>query len=333
MGSKLGWILAGVLLVLIVVGISLTGGFCTGLFSGPQSSIELMARGALDLHEVGVPIGEIIGSTPGGSGNAGDDYRQAADLVSQQRFAIAEAKTAVDDAKDEKLSISASSLETLEKVDSHAAAGAEKKEMKYLCVHTPKQLEISPRVNALDDLQNVAATLDALARYYIVRKEYDKGEKVLQHMFVMGAHMINERSHMDMVKRGIGVQSMALASLRFVAKQKGDTARSRAFARYDSGLSDLTDHYTFKERIIWKTRPVPRDIFRVIEEDRDKACKVQAILALGITKYTASERSDIARIKKLIAKYAADPDPVIAAAAAAARDLTKEEFYQLGTRI
>ena len=78
--------------------------------------------------------------------------------------------------------------------------------------------------------------------------------------------------------------------------------------------------------------PNPGDVFNVAENDKDRSWRIQAILSLGIVKFTATKRGDLRRVRKIIDKNVAGDDPLAAAAAKAAKELTARQFNQLGTR-
>ena len=60
--------------------------------------------------------------------------------------------------------------------------------------------------------------------------------------------------------------------------------------------------------------------------------RVQGLLVLGIVKFSAPQRGDVRVAKKLMDRYAASDDPLEAAAAKAARELTREDFRRIGTQ-
>lgn len=328
MGSKLGWILAAFLVLGLVFFI-----VWQVFFPGHSPPEATLRAGMLELKTIDVPVSEVVGFTPDGGGNAGDDYAAAAQLAVEKRQDIAGARLAIQEAKDSPAPVSATARETLEQIASHVARGARKKEMKYLFRHTPKTLRVHIRVAALEDLAEVTAAMQILSDYYFSHKKYDEAETVLHHMLVMGRHMMDERSHIHMFSLGLGAQRAAWSGLaRLYGHHKKDPERLRVLGRYRTGIVDLEEFYREKHQIVWNVRPHPGDIFNIIENDKDPAWRLQGVLALGMIKFSARKRGDHRYIKKLMNKLVGDSNEMIATAAKAARDLKIEEYRMTGGR-
>lgn len=338
MGNKLGWILAGVL-VLALAGFIIWRVFFPG-HSGPDATLR---AGMLDLKTIEVPVSDVAGFTPSESGNAGDEYAEAARIAAESKLEITGAQVAIQEAKGRPAAVNATALGVLEKIASHVARGARRKEMKYLFVHTPKTLQVGIRVPALDALAEVTGAMETLSDCHVSHKKYDEAEKALLDLFVMGRHMIDERSHWDLVSRGIGAQRGACNRLfPLYETHKKSPERVAALLRYRGALSAFSEFYTVeKYKILWTTGhslathqsrgPNPGDVFNIIENDKDRAWRVQAVLMLGIIQYTA-EPADAKYSRKLIGRLVGDSDEIIAAAAKAAKDLKQEEMSAAFTR-
>ena len=330
MGNKLGWILAAVLVGGLIVVIVLTVAFPG--HSRPKATLK---EGMLDLQKVEMPISEIVGSEPDGDGNAADNYANAATLAVEEKVAVTNALKTIRDAKGAAAEIDPGALETLRKIDRHVAAGARKKKMQYLFVYTPKTLEVHIRVEELARLAEVAGAMNVLGQYYICQKKFADADQVYKHLMVMGWHMINERSHIHMVNMGMGFQRMAWQGLWDSSNAQGhkDKKHLETLQRYETKLITLVDFYIQKQKIVWNTRPHPGDIFNVIENDKDRAWRVQAVLALGLIKFSAGEGGDQDYIKELLEDLVDDEDPIVSAAAKAAKNLTAAEYRKIGVRM
>jgi len=330
MGNKLGWILAAVLVVGLIVAVILTMAFPS--HSRPKAT---MKEGMLDLQTVNVPISEIAGAEPSGEGNAADNYDEAARLAVEQKVVVAGALTAIMDAKGGPAAIDPAALEALRKIDRLVAAGTRKKKMQYLFVYTPKNLEVHIRVEELMRLYEVAGAMNALGRYYICQQKYSDADQVYRHLMVMGWHMVKERSHIHMVRMGMGFQRTAWQGMMSLSNAQGDTdkARLKTLGRYETALIVLSDFYIEKQKIIWTPQPYPGDVFNIVVNDKDRAWRVQAILTLGLIKFSAAEEGDQDYIQELLEELVDDEDPIVAAAAKAAKNLKIEEYRLVGVRM
>lgn len=340
MGSKLGWILGGVLVSILVAFLVLRLGFprtWRALFVSPSSPNATLQEGLLELHTISVPVSRVAGLTPDASGNAADDYAEAAKIAVADDKILTAAKLALDEAEREPASITPQALDALKRIAQHVADGARKKQMKYVFQYTPKALKVSMQIQGLRGLEEVIASMQILARYYLSHKKYDQAESVLRDLLVMGRHMIDERSHVHIVELGLGAQRAAWDRLfPLYATDRPDADKAAALRAYEAASIEFEEFWYEKRKIVWtpghnratgrSPGPDPGDIFNIIENDKDKAWRVQAILVLGIIKYAAERPVDIEHSRKLLDRLVGDPDPLIAAAAKAAKDLTIEGF-------
>lgn len=84
-----------------------------------------------------------------------------------------------------------------------------------------------------------------------------------------------------------------------------------------------------KIKMIWATKPHTGNILNLAKLDKDPTMRIEAVRWLGVIKFTALGRGNARAIANLIATLKEDTDPNIAAAAAAADALTKEQFHRL----
>jgi len=325
MGSKLGWLLAG-LLVIGVVGIILV---MVVFPSASPATGATLKEGVLDLHTVGPPTA-VLDRQPTAAGNAGDDYKKAVDLYNANVDVIARAEADRQRIARGQASLDSSTMKILADIAARLAAGARKKEMRYTLVHTPKKFQVGYFYEPAKDLRNVSAAVMLLAAQHYARKEYAEAQKALRNAFVVGWHMMNERSRMDLVSIGLGIQRDAIGGLiRLYKDWPGEDRNEKisALVAHDRRLARLSNFYDDKRRVIWALGKGahPGDVFNIIENDEDRACRAQGLLYLGVLRFTAATRGDIRKTRRLIEKYAGSDDPIEKAAAIAARDMTAEE--------
>jgi hypothetical protein len=110
----------------------------------------------------------------------------------------------------------------------------------------------------------------------------------------------------------------------------GDDTKTTALMKYEQELNSCMAFVEAKGQLILGTDPNPGDIFYTIDNDKDRCWRIRCIAMLGLIKYTASHsRGDSNAVEQYIGRFLNSSDPYEAAAAKAAKDLTKEQFRQL----
>jgi len=336
MASKMGWIVAAVLVIAVAVVIVIRFGCSSTLFrSGPTP--EATERGFTDLQEVGISLATVLGSEPGGPGNAADDYSEAAQLRKSDPELIAEAMRIKSELAAGTGVLPIRALPLIRKIHSHVAAGAAKREMKYTFVHTPEEFVVGFFYEPAEDLYGVYEALEVLFIYHYGRRDYEQAAAVLKDCLVLGRHMTDERVRAHMVRLGLVIQRKALGGLLQVYNQwdrEKYTPQMRAAYDYNSAVNRVLDFYDSKQKVVWKVRDIhPGDLFHVVENDKDLAWRVQALLALGVAQYTnAGDRADVQYARKLFEKYVQGDNRFLAAAAKAAMNFKEEELHEVWRR-
>lgn len=333
MADKVGWIVAGILVATVgtIIAVKMT-----------QPAVSRPSRNALDpnfldLITSTLPLKPLVGFQPRAGGNAGDNYKLAVDLYVANKDLL---KGAISNKKDVSRGVGVigpKAMGVVRQIHAHVADGTKKKEMRYTFVHTPTTFEVGYFYEpAARNLQAVAEVVELLMLHHLGRKEYDQAAKVLKDNFVFGWHLMNERARSDMVMKGLWIQRRAATGLVTIYNAPGapqDAARLKTAKKYMEDLNEVSENYAHKHEAVWSVKPQPGDIYLVVEGDKDRSMRVQGLLALGVVRYTHRDRSDdIARTNALLAKYANSEDPIIAAAAKAARELTRTGFNLVGTR-
>ncbi len=333
MGSKLGWLLAAVL----VVAIGLIVLFTVVYPSPSDPSAAFKREGMLDLRTVDASPELVVGYTPDGGGNAADDYARAVKIYNEAPDKLADAvRDRFEVARGNAVS-PPDVRDMLDRMHAHVATGARKADMRYVFAHTPDEFDVGFYYGPAEDLKRVSLALELLGLNHYAAKEFDKAEAVFKNIFVLGWHMTGDkdRVRVDMVHTGMQIQLPAIDLLKDLygkwdkAKYAG---RIEKIDEYDDELVDIEEWYSNKLSLLWRTRPHAGDVFYVIENDEDRAWRVQALLELGILKFTADTRGDRRYTKKLMEEYASDPDVYLQAAAKAAQEFTERDFNLLGTR-
>ncbi len=313
MGKKLVRLLGAI----VVVGAVTTLGVFLLAPAPSKPTRATLAQGALDLHAIDLPITYVLPQPPVEPGNAGDDYSKAIELMSELgKFSMA-------------------GVDEFHRVHRYVAIGAMKKEMRFTLIQTPDEFEVGYSYKPAQDLLDVYTALSGLAIASTNRGQFAKARKIMQDIFTLGHHMTAERARVDMVRKGLYIQSAAVGGLITLHKRSGQSDKD-ALSRlkeYQQAIDDLQDFYDAKTRIVWTLSNVqPGDIFNVAVNDADRSFRVQAILYLGVLRYNAVNDGDARWANKLIEQFSGQDDPFIRAAAKAAAELTLAEFRTVATQ-
>lgn len=340
MGNKTGWIIAG-FLILAVLGIIIMIVF----FPSPTPPTSVTRkRDFMDAVEVEMPVTTVIGAAPSAGGNSGDDYRAAFGVYKTNETAIKAFFEKLYD--DEQVGIDLSKgrispppdvVSALESIGSHVRAGAGKANFEYVFTHTDKKdFDVGYFYQGTFDLGRVSDCMDVLVNYLLGKKQYAQAAQAEKDLLMMGWHMANERVRLHMTLAGLDIQVGALAGLSDVYVNWGDEHRDkiRAINEYKDAVNYTRAVTNEKLEVFQASSIEPGDIFNIIEKHKDRAFRVQGLLFLGRLRYeVAGSRGDMRYTSKLIDRYAGGKDEYEAAAAKAARAMTKEQWQNLSTRL
>ncbi|MDP6546005.1 MAG: hypothetical protein QGH60_18650 [Phycisphaerae bacterium] len=293
---------------------------------------ETSKPGFMDILEVDAKITYVLAATPSGTDNAAKHYAKAVKLFSARRNALldAAASLAKGDARNH-----ADALKTLEEIRRHIGKGAKQAGMDYLFEHASGKLNVSTRQDAVEHLGRTLDVLDLLGDYYIKNERLKDAGAIYRDMFVAGWHMINERSHMHMTIYGQDIQATALSGISKSIDRdldQGTKAKRMAPLRaYLNALNEFEAVFENKAIIFQRARFNAGDIWNIAENDKDRAWRVQAILAMGLIRFTHTSKANTARNNKLIERFLNSKDPLEKAAAQAAKAYTETDFIEAGT--
>ena len=334
MGNRLGWILAGGLVV--VVG----GIFLAAAFPSPSPPTRrTLADGMLDMVEFPMTPQAVTGRPMAAAGDAGKFYNQAMEMCRSAAEDI-EQMTARADWREltaGKAELLPAQLQQLAEIAEQVGQGAMRKDMNFVLTYTPKKLEIASDLQAADDLQNLLTPLWLYAAALIGQGQHARAERVYCDALTMGYHFMAERARVSMTLKGAAVQKAACRRLAQLYGQSWPQRGHRAVLveDYHAAVAELSERYRHKNTIIADLRAVresPGDVFNIAANDEDRAWRVEGILTLGIVKYAAADRGDKRQVRKLTRKFLASDDPLEAAAAKAVDGFTIEQYRLLSSR-
>lgn len=325
MSSKAGWIIAAIILIAV-------GGFLVKTLLFPTAtppSAATLTKGFMDVITPASSITTVLKTLPDKSGNAGDNYYEAVKVFEKDRDLITDTMEELSDGTAVGLALSFP-----QKMYEAIAAGSMKKDLRYVLVHAPKVLPVDANLDAADSLFHTANAVNHLGMYYIKKGQVPQAQKLYEDLLRMGWHLVQAREHVQMVLVGFQVQEMALQGLKRALDPQKDQTRIAAIDKYLADVEAAMSLYKKKlYEVVWKLhdgRFHPGDAFNVLQNDKDRAWRVQAALVMGGVRYTATKSGDVRYCKLLLQKYSKDEDPILAAAAKASLELSLTDFRRIG---
>jgi len=322
----------------IIVGVILlgaVGGFVikTLVFPSPDASTPATGKADfLEVIEVEAKITDVLDAEPSGSEDAGEHYAQAVKVFHDNKEIILDGTVEIGkgDATGH-----AAALKAFEDIRMHIGNGAKQAEMTYLCKHTPAKLKVSKHSDEVAKLGITADVLDTLGDYYINNKRYKDADSLYRDMLVVGWHMMKSRSHVHMVTYGEDIMGSAMngiiRSFDPSMEREAKLTAAEPLRMYNNALNEFVFVYREKVKILSKARLDAGDVWKIAEHDKDRMWRVQAILAMGMLKFSHPSKANTARNNELIEKFLASKDRMEKAAAEAAKAYTEVDFNTAGT--
>ena len=184
------------------------------------------------------------------------------------------------------------------------------------------------------------APLDAVERLgemanqrgMLLRKtQPDEARRYLAAAFALGYHLHNERLAWREFTAGVNLMVNASKYLREI---EPDAGRARALELF----ADAADKYKLEQLKLYGVLSTTDgatlarhggDAFALARSSPDPMWRTTAILALGRMKYNTPNRGDQLAAPRELKGWTTDPDPAARAAAAAASNLTLEQYRML----
>ena len=338
MGNKTGWIVGGVI-VLIVLAVITKLVF----FPSPTAPTSVTrAKEFMKALPVDTPIDTIAGSVPSAAGNGGDDYKAAFETFKGAREAIDAFHKTIAESENRKqfvrgeLAPPEPVLSALKTMASRLASGARKGAFEYSFTHTPDEFEVGYFYQGALDLIKISRCMSTLMLYHFGRKEYPQAVALQRNLIVMGWHMANEDVRLHMTEVGLDIQNVAANGLVDIYRNWGEKDHAEEIQKvgsYQRAVNSAKRPLTAKMRLFRKLKIDSGDILNIAENHKSRAFRVQAILFLGRLRFEVSGRRDDMRYTdKLLDKYIDSSDPFEEAAARAARDFTEDDWKKLTLR-
>ena len=310
-GNALGWTISLLIVVATAAGLV----FFERHLANLTPTTDLV-RDPAALAPIELPVAPTSVLPPSDSCDAGPIYRQAieevlAHLDDYERFA-AHGRTS-----DEAKRLSAIELLT-------TASGCS--QMSLFTRAPAEVIDYGPKPE-LQAIRLAGRCANRLGMLYARENRPDEAAKFHDAAFALGARLYEERLVLDELLAGLELMSESAramaprreASRSFVtAYQQYDRTRiqplRRAIGSIDPGV--IEQH--------------SGDVFHVARHAKERMWRVEAILKLGRMRYNAARVADQQGANRLLERLGDDPDPVIRAAAHAAKNLSIERYRMLG---
>lgn len=319
-GNRLGWIISAALVLIMgsIIGMAYAANSAR---TGPTEFTT--GDSNQNLAEIALPIDpKTILPAMSKSGDGGSAYREA---VSQYQGHLAEYERMAR-------------APSLDKAKSLAAinsilAAADYASANLLEVDTVVKYGPKPALNALQQLGSICVSVGVDAAR---KKQYDEARQYLNASLVLGYHLFEQRLTRMQLSAGLGLMSSSATVLGQIAKINHDDETARKYARFVEGYQTFyQDRIQPVERAITSIDPAVQrqhvgDVFAMVEQSKERVWRVEGVLKLGMYKFNTNTAGDRRAAIRKIRELAKDADPAIAAAANAAKDLTVEQYRNLG---
>jgi len=156
---------------------------------------------------------------------------------------------------------------------------------------------------------------------------------LIEAAFALGRQLWHERLVFDEFQKGAQLMADAAVAMCQIAPHS-----SPLYNRLSAFQRALNDYQTRSVIPMWQTisnvapdviAKSAGDILVVANQSHERMWRVEATLALGRYQYNAGTRGDQIGAGRAVRRLASDSDPAVAAAGAAARDLTIETYRMI----
>jgi hypothetical protein len=184
---------------------------------------------------------------------------------------------------------------------------------------------------ALQSLEDIAHLMDHTGLLFHQHNQNDKATEYFQAVYTLGENLYAERLTFDEYTTGLGLMDEAIAGLSECAQD----LRKSDLDKLETAMRDYdTNHVQPIQQALLsadsdETALHAGDIMRFAQESGERMFRIEAILACGRMRYSAVRKADQLAAPKVILRQLSDPDLAVQAAAAAARDLTIEQYRMI----
>lgn len=318
-GNLLGWIIAGVIAAAFGAGVF----FMAGLIGRTEATAWAREKQNTEKIQFKTPASQVFAMEQ--DGDAGDLYREAIADYQDNTTLYESAMQEGDVGK----------LKSLPGVQKLLAARAMR--TATIFAKDPKaSIQIQEfRPPNLDALLKVSDAT-ALCASRLALTDQKAATDYANAVFSLGYKLFEERVRFMEAESGIGQMGTALAVLKSMAMEKNDTILADRFGKFDDERREV-----YEKRLVpmWKVIVSPDtrqtsvhagDMFYFAgPEQKEKMWRVESILKMGRMRFNLEGKADQIALDPELTRLSKDKDPVIAAAAQQAIDLTVEGYRSI----
>jgi hypothetical protein len=185
----------------------------------------------------------------------------------------------------------------------------------------------------LDNLALVGQQMESAAILLDRARQHEEAHKFLLAVYSLGLNLLHERLDYDEYSDGLKLTDGALVTLADM--QPKDSAEAQTLNDEETALVNF-DQNTVRPIYDVLSSADPQkiasnagDVFRFAARSKERMFRVEAILKLGRYRFNAARRADQLAVPRVLRKLQNDPDPAIQTAAAAAANLTVEQYRMI----
>lgn len=188
----------------------------------------------------------------------------------------------------------------------------------------------NPALEAMEELGHV---MDAAGLMFFQQKKLEDARRFYHAVYALGLRLYDERLDYDEYLAGMGLMNEATAGLG-ECEPAGSAARQQLEQQESAVASFDQDHVRPIYQVLVSGDPAAiaanaGDIFVFATSAKERMFRVEAIMKLGRYRFDAARNADQMAVPRYLRKLVNDPDPAVRCAAAAARDLTLEQYRMI----
>ena len=318
-GNALGWSISAVWVLLVSSGLGYLNYAAQSVSSRTEFSAD--ANNA-DQIELPVPPQTVLAGMTGSTG-AGPIYRRAIEQYRENSYAYDQFARIGRIDQIEKLP----AFKTLAEATSSASADIFASHPADIVNYENEKQPLTALVSLANGACHAALLID--------KQQPAEALKLYEAVFALGQKLYQERLCYAELDAGLTMMAQGSTMIGKNAEATGDKARAERAKQFDQSRKLYVNQRIFPAlRVIGSADQATLerhagDVFYFARHAGDRMWRVEAILKLGRYRYNAGRIGDQRSTGKAIRELLNDPDPVIKTAAAAARDLTAEQYRML----
>lgn len=209
-------------------------------------------------------------------------------------------------------------------------AAADKSEFKYYEGFVdPKSLEWRQPARRLTALEWTLKAALLEGRQIKRRGDKEKAEKIFRAVLLVGRRLADD-THVRVWTQieGLNGQVLAAVELGNLYQETNQVEKAQTALSYSQAADRVFRQVNEKFGMLCQkvNKWDPGDLLLIAADHPDRAWKVEALLALGMARYTAGSAKYKKYIDRQLLKYASESDPWISAAANWSRDLELADY-------